>query len=64
MIYSSTEYFTSREKITDAEWKKATLHSCPECNPSEHVRDKRGMYICLFCGRVWKNHFKHTGKSG
>ena len=56
--YDHTEYFTHGENITDGDWESVTMHSCPECNPSEHVIEKSGMYICAFCSRAWKNHFK------
>ncbi len=53
--YDYTEYAPT---VTESEYNEMSLHSCPECNPSEHTQLKEGLYACAFCGRLWKNHFK------
>ena len=44
-----TEYFYHYDK------DDFSMHSCPDCNGSEHLDFKEGVYICVFCGRFWKN---------
>jgi ribosomal protein L37AE/L43A len=58
LVYDHTEYLLG--EISDKEWEQSSLHSCPECNPSEHIKEKRGLYICAFCGRAWQNHFSRS----
>jgi len=45
----TTEYFYHYDK------DDFTMHSCPNCNSSEHILTKTGIYVCPFCGRFWKN---------